>query len=195
MRRIRIIVFLETLLIAFAISPAEAVPVQGPDGYFYELVPTPGTWPTARAAALASSHQGAPGHLAIVTSAAVDSFLAGLAPIGWLGGSDQASEGTWTWSDGPQANQVFWIGGPGGSAPGGVYTNWSLAQPDNGGVQNFLLRGPGGWDDFGGVQPYYVRYTVPEPGTFLLFGAALAGAGWAIWHQRRRRHALGRMGR
>ena len=192
MRRIRTIVVLVTLLIAFAISPAQAIPVQGPDGYFYEFVPELVTWPTARAAALASSYQGVPGHLATVASAAVDSFLATLAPIGWLGGTDQAAEGTWTWADGPLANQVFWIGGPGGSASGGVYTNWGLAQPDNGGIQNFLLRGPGGWDDFNGVQGYYVRHAAPEPGTFLLFGAALAGAGLAGRRQRRRAQALGR---
>jgi len=57
MRRIRIFFLLETLLIALAITPAEAVPVQGPDGYFYEVVPTPVTWPTARAAARARAHR------------------------------------------------------------------------------------------------------------------------------------------
>src|SRR4026207_764143 len=50
MRRIRIFFLLETLLIALAITPAEAVPVQGPDGYFYEVVPTPVTWPPPPAA-------------------------------------------------------------------------------------------------------------------------------------------------
>jgi hypothetical protein len=40
--------------------------------------------------------------LATVTSAAEDAFLATLAPIGWLGGTDQDSEGTWIWADGPE---------------------------------------------------------------------------------------------
>src|SRR4029450_10166911 len=87
MRRIRTIVVLVTLIIAFAISPAQAIPVQGPDGYFYEFVPELVTWPTARAAALASSYQGVPGHLATVASAAVGSFLATLGPPGWGGGT------------------------------------------------------------------------------------------------------------
>ena len=137
MRRIRTIVLLETLLIAFAISSAQAVPVQGPDGNFYEFVSTLG----------------------------------------------------------PEANQVFWTGGPGGSAAGGVYTDWGLDQPDNGGIQNFLGRAPEGWDDDAGVQGYYVEYAAPEPGTFLLFGTALAGAGLAGWHQRRRAGAIGGTGR
>jgi hypothetical protein len=151
MRRIRIIVLLETLLIALAISPAEAVPVQGLDGYFSELVPTLVTGLAARA-----EH----------------AFLAGPAPVGWLGGSDRASEGTWTWIDEP----------------------WGLAQPDSGGAQSFLFRRPRGWDDFNGGQGYSVRYAAPEPGTFLLFGTALAAAGLAGWHQRRRGRALGRTG-
>src|SRR4026207_1939518 len=118
MRRIRIFFLLETLLIALAITPAEAVPVQGPDGYFYEVVPTPVTWPTARAAARGASRLGPPrrprgGHPG--RAGRVEACLAGLPPSGRGGGSDRASEGTWTWSDGPQANQVFWIGGPGGS--------------------------------------------------------------------------------
>jgi hypothetical protein len=143
MRRIRTIVLLETLLIAFAISSAQAIPVWGPDGV--------------------------PGHLATVASA-VDSFLATLTPIGWLGGTDQVSAGPWTWADGLQPNQAFGIAGP--RVPGGVHPNWVLGQADSGGTQNFLRA--------------------PEPGTFLLFGAALAGVGLAGWHQRRRARALGR---
>ena len=85
MRRIRTILLLATFLIAFSISPARAVPVEGPDGSFYELVSTAVAGPAARAAALAASYQDVPDQLAI-TSAAVDSLLAGLAPIGWLVG-------------------------------------------------------------------------------------------------------------
>jgi hypothetical protein len=115
--------------------------------------------------------------------------LATLAPIGWLGGTDQVLEGTWRWADGPEANQIFWIGGAGGAAPPGVYTNWGLAQPDNGGIQNFLLRGPGGWDDFNLTQPYYVEFNTPEPATLLLFGATAAGLGLGRWRHRRKQHS------
>jgi hypothetical protein len=127
MRRIRTIVLLETLLIAFTTSSVQAIPVQAPGGE--------------------------PGHLAAHGSAAV-------------------SEGTRRWADALPVSQLFWIDGPGGSGPGGVYADWGLGQSDHGGAQNFL--------------------SAPEPGTFLLFGAALAGAGLAGWHQRRRGRALGR---
>jgi hypothetical protein len=169
MRRIRVVVVLQSLLIAFAISSAHAVPVRGSDGNFSELVSPPAT---TRAAALASSHPGVPGYLAPVSSAMVDATLATLAPIG-------AAEPS----------------GPGGAAPGGVYSSGKLGQPDDGsGGRDLLLRGPASWDDFSGVQIRSASSAAPEPGTFLLFGAALAGAGLAGWHQRRRAQALGRTG-
>jgi hypothetical protein len=177
---------LASLIVGALLGPAHAVPVQGPTGNFYDFVPGSFTWPNARTGALGLSHLGAPGFLATVTSAAEDAFLATLAPIGWLGGTDQAVEGTWRWADGPEANQIFWVGGPGGSAPPGTYTNWGLGQPDNGGIQNFLLRGPGGWDDFNGTQGYYVEFVVPEPATLLLFGTTAAGLGLARWRARRK---------
>jgi len=131
---------------------------------------------------------GQPGFLATVTSSAEDAFLATLAPLGWLGGTDQPLEGTWKWADGPEANQTFWLGGPGGSAPSGIYTNWGPGNPDNGGGnQNFLLRGPGGWDDFNGTQGYYVEFLTPEPTTLLLFGTTAAGLGLARWRARPRK--------
>ncbi len=48
---------------------------------------------------------------------------------GWIGGSDNAEEGTWIWTlDG----EVFWNGGNrenGGEAPEGVFTNWVSSEP------------------------------------------------------------------
>ena len=177
-----------SIVVGVSVAPAQAVPTQGPTGNFYEFISGSFTWPDARTAALGMSRLGQAGYLATVTSAAEDAFLATLAPIGWLGGTDQATEGTWIWADGPEANQVFWVGGPDGTAQGGAYTNWGLGQPDNGGVQNFLLRGPGGWDDFNGSQGYYVEFdVVPEPVTLLLFGTTAAGLGLARWRHRRRK--------
>jgi hypothetical protein len=164
-------------------SSGSAVPVQGPTGNYYEFVTAPfATWPDARAAALGSSYLGQPGYLATVTSAPENAFLAALSPTGWLGGSDQASEGTWVWVDGPEAGQVFWVGGPGGSAPPGAYANWQVGQPDNGGgVQDFLTH-PLSWDDYLGTQDgYFVEYAavVPEPATLVLLGSTFAGVGLA----------------
>ena len=183
---VRLLILL--LLWLWSASTIEAVPLEGPNGHFYDFVSGNFTWDAARAAALSQSHLGQPGYLATVTSAAEEAFIATLAPIGWLGGTDQAVEGVWRWADGPEANQIFWNGGPGGSAPPGTFTNWGAGQPDNGGVQNFLLRGPGGWDDFGGTQPYYVEFDpAPEPTTLLLLGSTFAGVGMATWKKRQHR--------
>src|SRR6185369_3093374 len=38
----------------------------------------------------------------------------------WLGGTDQAVEGEWRWSDGT----LFWVGGNSGAPQGGLYTNF-----------------------------------------------------------------------
>ena len=61
------------------------------------------------------------GYLATVTSVEENSFLtdrfltsSGGLPRGWLGASDNMTEGTWTWRDGPEAGQQFWDGLAGG---------------------------------------------------------------------------------
>jgi hypothetical protein len=65
----------------------------------------------------------------------------------WIGGTDQASEGAWTW--GPGGTQ-FWQGNFNGSAVGGAYTNWALGQPNDFGNQDCLtIFGDGKWDDEG----------------------------------------------
>jgi len=89
----------------------------------------------------------------------------------WIGLSDVASEGNFTWSS--------------GTALG--YTNWMPGQPDNNGNQDFgYLIDPdnpnfgsvtGQWDDGRGPRIYGIAEVtgVPEPGSLaiLLFGTGL----------------------
>ena len=75
------------------------------------------TWSSARTNALSGStnYYGETGYLATITSEAEHEFLArnmvrpdGSPIIAWLGGTDEDTEGTWIWKDGPEAGIQFW---------------------------------------------------------------------------------------
>jgi hypothetical protein len=61
-----------------------------------------------------------------------------------IGGSDQAVMGDWRWIDGT----LFWQGGPAGTAPNGVFTNWETASPSTSGTRQCAALLPTGtWQD------------------------------------------------
>jgi hypothetical protein len=170
---------LATLLVASAST--FAAPVQwtvgsGGNDHWYDYVSTSVSWATARTNALASNYLGLGGYLATVTSAAENGFIAtNFRLLAWLGGTDDAVEGAWKWSDGPEAGAAF------------TYTNWEPGEPNNccGGEDYLQLNWAfnGGWNDHGGpgnagqTNGYIVEYSgnpAPEPASLALFGAALA---------------------
>jgi hypothetical protein len=58
------------------------------------------------------------GYLANITSQAEQIFLKDkLTEPGWIGGSDNTTEGIWQWNDGPEAGQVFYVQTPNSSYP------------------------------------------------------------------------------
>jgi hypothetical protein len=103
----------------------------------YQRIDTAMSWKNAK---VFCESNGA--HLATVTSQGehdfvVNNFVSSSVPVIWLGGTDEAKEGSWQWVTGEP-----W-----------VYTNWSSINPDNNpsvGGQNYLAIQQGfsyKWDD------------------------------------------------
>ncbi|MDR1560577.1 MAG: Ig-like domain-containing protein [Clostridiales bacterium] len=117
-----------------AISAAQNYAPAEYDGHQYQILDEGLTWERARTRA-----EQLGGHLATITSQAEQSFVNSLfKPVRrsnyWLGGTDTATEGVWTWITG----EAF------------GYQNWDSGQPDNSGNQDYLALRPnsgGRWDD------------------------------------------------
>ena len=74
------------------------------------------------------------GHLVSINSSEEESFLKSNFARGWIGLTDEGSEGNWRWTDGSPV----------------TYTNWGSGQPDNTrGIQHYgqVWDGSGRWDD------------------------------------------------
>ena len=132
------------------------------EGHTFRLVENPASWDDAMATAAAMSLGGEPGYLARIDSAAENNAVlsalsahlspaqlansipndASEAPFIWIGGSDEAREGDWRWSNNGDS---FWRGDFNGKPVAGRYTNWGV-QPDNaGGAENALAMGLANW--------------------------------------------------
>ncbi len=112
-------------------------------GHYYLYVPSIGiTWSSARTAADASTYYGLKGYLATILSADEAKLIGEQASgTGWIGGSDQETEGTWKWVTGPEAGTVM------------SYTFWNNGEPNQQGDEDYAhITQPGvgirgSWND------------------------------------------------
>jgi hypothetical protein len=85
------------------------------------------TWTTARTNC---SNMG--GHLVTITSSGEQNFIFGLWPSGWIGLTDEVTEGTWRWVTGETYS----------------YTNWNNGEPNNSGNEDYVqFVSNGKWND------------------------------------------------
>ena len=132
-------------------------------GHYYLYVPSIGiTWTSARTAADASTYYGLKGYLATILSSDEAKLIGEQASgTGWIGGSDQETEGIWKWVTGPEAGTVM------------SYTFWNTGEPNQQGDEDYAhITQPGvgirgSWNDLsntgdpsGNYQPkgYVVEY-------------------------------------
>ena len=139
-------------------------------GHYYKFVSSRVSWLNARAAAMASEFNGMKGYLATPATRSEENLIkrtAGGNQI-WIGASDAESEGCWKWTDGPEANQIFYaaqsaVGCAVNAAVGN--SNWGAGEPNNANNKENVahVNADGTWNDIAGDNSfaYVIEYGGP----------------------------------
>ena len=113
---------------------------QNYNGHSYYRSTGSAFWLTAKAAC-----ENMGGHLVTVTSAAENSFIFNLWPSGWIGLTDEVTEGQWRWVTGETYS----------------YSSWNSGEPNNAGNEDYVqFVGSGRWNDLPNNQnlPYVLEF-------------------------------------
>ena len=120
-------------------------------GKFFKVVNSSTTWGNAQSLANANLLNGVSGRLATVRSGSEGAYVQQLLQIqgvtgAWIGASDAASEGEWTWQDG--SGDVFLSGG---LPVAGMYENFGALEPSGGTSENYaeFVAVDGSFNDLG----------------------------------------------
>jgi hypothetical protein len=100
---------------------------QNYNGHSYYRSTGSATWTTARSNCAAMG-----GYLVTITTSAEQSFIFNIWPSGWIGLTDEVSEGTWRWVTGETYS----------------YKNWNSGEPNNAGNEDYVqFVSNGRWND------------------------------------------------
>jgi len=113
---------------------------QNYNGHSYYRSTGSAFWSAAKAAC-----ENMGGHLVTVTSAAENSFIFNLWPSGWIGLTDEVTEGQWRWVTGETYS----------------YSSWNSGEPNNAGNEDYVqFVGSGRWNDLPNNQnlPYVLEF-------------------------------------
>jgi hypothetical protein len=113
---------------------------QNYNGHSYYRSTGSAFWTDARTAC---SNMG--GYLVTVTTAAENNFIYNLWPSGWIGLTDEVTEGVWKWVTGEPYS----------------YSSWNPGEPNNAGNEDYIqFVGAGRWNDLPNNQslPYVIEF-------------------------------------
>lgn len=156
----------------FSITVGQANYLESTDHYYLYIADQGISWSAARTAAEATTYYGLQGYLATILSQDEAQLIGEQAlGTGWIGGTDEVTEGVWKWVTGPEAGTTFWTGGVNGSTPN--YAFWNTGEPNNQGNEDYAhitapgVGVPGSWNDLpllGGPNEYAPQGYIVEYG-------------------------------